>query len=183
MKRLIDQRGFSMMELVVVLAVIAILATLITPVITSYIDRARITKAENDVRAITAALVQFSSDTLRYPIRGPDNQNYLYLGSFGEDAADVWAGLSTNLDLVMNQNSWNFPTSGVSGWNGPYLETIGEDPWGRKYYVTVGNLGPNRQFAAFVLSAGPNQRIETSIEQPKSAAFEVGGDDIVHRLR
>jgi hypothetical protein len=49
--------------------------------------------------------------------------------------------------------------------------------------VTVGNLGPNRPFAAFVLSAGPNQRIETSIQQARNAKFEVGGDDIVQRIR
>jgi type II secretory pathway pseudopilin PulG len=172
-----------MMELVVVLAVIAILATLITPVITSYIDRAKITKAQSDVRNITAALVQFGNDTLKFPIRGPDNRDYLFLASFGEDADALWTGVSTNLDLVMNQNTWNFPTSGTHGWNGPYLDRIGEDPWGKKYYVTIGNLSPNRPFAAFVLSAGPNQRIETSIEQARSAKFEIGGDDIVHRIR
>src|SRR5262245_25779534 len=96
MKGRLRNHGFTMMELVVVLAVIAILASLITPVITSYVDRAKIAKAQSDVRNITTAIVQFNTDTHRFPVRGPDNVDYLFLSGYGDDADNIWAGPSTN---------------------------------------------------------------------------------------
>ena len=50
-----DSSGFTMIEMVVVLAVIAILAAILTPIITSYVERARINAATSDLKSIAAA--------------------------------------------------------------------------------------------------------------------------------
>ena len=91
-------RGFSMMELVVVLAVIAILATLITPIITSYVDKAKINKAQSDVRNLVAALNQFNSDTKAFPIytapiQVPNGTVFEVIASAGLNPAEA-AGVS-----------------------------------------------------------------------------------------
>ena len=61
-------RGFTLLEMVVVLAVIAILAAVLTPIITSYVERARNDAARNDLKNIAAAVVQFNTDTKVWPI-------------------------------------------------------------------------------------------------------------------
>ena len=57
-----------MIEMVVVLAVIAILAAILTPIVTSYVERARVNTATNDVKKIAAAIIQFNTDTKVWPI-------------------------------------------------------------------------------------------------------------------
>lgn len=186
-----------MMELVVVLAVIAILATLITPIITSYVDKAKITKAQNDVRNLVTALNQFSADTRSYPIYTAQNQVaingtvYEVLASEGLDPAEAsgisgWVGVSTgSLKTLLNENSLLFATSatGGAGWNGPYTGGVGEDPWGSKYLVTARALKTGTNLTGFALSAGPNRTIETRLDQSRGTAFTIGGDDIVSIVR
>lgn len=60
-------KGFTLLEVAVVLAVIAILAAILTPIVTSYIDQARVTRAQNDVKKIAEAVNLFKRDTGTYP--------------------------------------------------------------------------------------------------------------------
>jgi prepilin-type N-terminal cleavage/methylation domain-containing protein len=189
-----QDRGFSMMELVVVLAVIAILATLITPIITSYIDKAKINKATNDVRNLATALNQFSNDTKLFPIftapaQVPNGTVYETLASEGLDpaqASGITGWINSNegsIRALLNENSLLLATSGRNGWNGPYTGGVGEDPWGSKYLVTARALRPGSNLTAFVLSAGPNRSIETALDQTRGTTFTIGGDDIVSIVR
>lgn len=63
-----ESRGFTLLELAVVLAVIAVLAAVLTPLVTGYIDQARIARAQGDVNAISAAIQRVKTDTGVYPI-------------------------------------------------------------------------------------------------------------------
>jgi type II secretory pathway pseudopilin PulG len=185
------------MELVVVLAIIAVLAAIITPMIGSYVDRARVSTARADVRAIATAIVQFSTDTRNWPIYVdisdiPDGDLYDALASDGDVAAingslatgAQWTGGTIgDLRAVINQNSISLTTTGPRAWNGPYMNDVSTDPWGTKYYFNSGNLGPGIDRAVFVLSAGPDKTIDTEYNQAFDAAFVVGGDDLAHRIR
>ena len=189
-----ETRGFSMVELVVVLAVIAILATLITPIITSYVDKAKINKAHNDVRNLATALVQFNSDTKTFPIftspaQYPNGSTYDVVAGEGADPAlgsgiSGWITTNTgNLRAMLNENSLLLATVGSAHWNGPYVGLIGEDPWGTKYLVTARALRAGSNLTAFVLSAGPNRTVDTQMDQARGTAFVVGSDDIVSVVR
>ena len=61
-------RGFTLIELAVVLAIIAILAAVLTPLVTNYLDQARLTRAQADVRTIADAIKLYQRDTGRWPI-------------------------------------------------------------------------------------------------------------------
>ncbi|HYR84417.1 MAG TPA: prepilin-type N-terminal cleavage/methylation domain-containing protein [Terriglobia bacterium] len=188
-----DFRGFTMIEMVVVLAVIAILAAILTPIITSYVDRARLNAAASDLHNIAAATIQFNTDTKLWPIyigvftslNGPVDD---LKGTPGNDAvagagfAGFTASSSGSLDAALNQNSMGLPTSGKNFWRGAYLE-MGPDPWGTKYYLTSKHLQPGSTFAAYVISAGPNQTLETAFNQPQSGTLTIAGDDIVVRIK
>jgi prepilin-type N-terminal cleavage/methylation domain-containing protein len=187
-------QGFSMMELVVVLAVIAILATLITPIITSYVDKARINKAQGDVRNLATALTQYNTDTKTFPIftapvQVPNGTVFEVVASEGLDPAQAtgisgWINSSTgDLKAMMNENSLLMATAGQRAWNGPYTGNIGEDPWGTRYMITARALRPGSNLTGFVLSAGANRTVETALDQARGTAFIVGGDDIVSIVR
>ena len=189
--------GFTLIELAVVLAVIAILAAVLTPLVTGYIDQARETRAQADVRAIGTAILAYQRDTSRFPIytnianANSDTAAGNTLIGTGNDPSDgagwTLASLTTlGLDDYLNTNKLSLPTTARGGrvaYRGPYLN-IASDPWGTSYLITAQAL--TRTGATdhgYVISAGPNATMETTREQVKTGAFTVGGDDIVQRIR
>ncbi|MEN8175461.1 MAG: type II secretion system major pseudopilin GspG [Pseudomonadota bacterium] len=59
--------GFTLIEVMVVVVILAILATVVVPRIMDRPDQARVTKARQDIRAIGAALNLYRLDNFRYP--------------------------------------------------------------------------------------------------------------------
>ena len=190
-------KGFTLIELAVVLAVIAILAGLLTPMVAGYIDQARETRAAADVRAIGTAILAYQRDTSRFPIytnianANTDTAAGNTLMGTGDNPADgagwTLASLTTlGLDDYLNTNKLSLPTTARGGrvaYRGPYLR-IASDPWGNAYLVTAQSL--TRTSATdhgYVISAGPNAAMETTRVQAKTGAFTIGGDDIVQRIR
>ena len=105
MKRLRRSRGFTLIELMVVLVIIGVLAALIVPNMLDRADDARVTAARTDVNNLMQALKLYKLDNLRYPS--------------GEQGLQA---------LVVK------PTVGVipPNWR-PYLDKLPSDPWGHPY--------------------------------------------------
>lgn len=61
------QSGFTLIEIMVVLVILGLLASLLGPQILGRVDDARITKAKNDIGAIETALKMYKLDTGIYP--------------------------------------------------------------------------------------------------------------------
>src|SRR5690606_6614732 len=61
------QRGFTLIELMVVLLFIAVLAALIVPNVIGAADEARVTAARTDITNISGALKRYRLDNQRYP--------------------------------------------------------------------------------------------------------------------
>jgi general secretion pathway protein G len=109
-------RGFTLIEVMVVVVILAILAALIVPKIMSRPDEARTVAARQDVATIMQALRLYRLDNLRYPT-----------------SEQGLAALVTP------------PTSGPAAPNwkaGGYLERLPKDPWGNPYqYLNPGLRG------------------------------------------
>lgn len=132
--------GFTLLELIVNVAIIAILSAIAIPAYLAFKDRAKIAQAKSDLHSIQLAIEQLASDTGKWP--GPNN--------VGETAdTEVWDLSSGNGGLV--KTSGGFPS-----WKGPYMKSVPKDPWGSNYffdpdyyvkgvkYAAIGSFGPNK---------------------------------------
>jgi prepilin-type N-terminal cleavage/methylation domain-containing protein len=199
--------GFTLIEMAVVLAIIAILAAMLTPLITSYIDQARQTRAVADVGSIAKAYILYYRDTGTYPVfnsgsssSGTPSMNCQVSGTTvstpSSNHADWTGGTALNcvtsttrlIRNYLNVNTMGFSTGnnfGGAAYRGPYLDGLDTlDPWSNAYVVNSKALNPNDNTQwAFVISAGPNGTLETDPWQAKTSAFVTSGDDITSLIR
>ena len=61
------ESGFTLIEIMVVLVIIAIMTALIAPQIMGRVDEARVTAAKQDIRTLETALDFYQMDNFRYP--------------------------------------------------------------------------------------------------------------------
>ena len=107
-------RGFTLIEIMVVVVILGILAALIAPNVISRIDDAQIVKVQQDLRAVESALKLYRLDNFRYP--------------------DTEQGLEAHVTPPQDPNA-RWPSGG-------YLERLPKDPWDRPYvYLHPGNQG------------------------------------------
>jgi len=106
-------RGFTLIELVVVILILGLLAGLVVPRLFKYAERAKVATAKAQISAFQTALGAFRLDTGRYPTTEEGLQ-----------------ALRTK-------------PPGLDNWDGPYLpKEIPLDPWGRAYlYKYPGDRG------------------------------------------
>ena len=61
------QRGFTLIEIMVVVIIIGLLAAVIVPSVINKVDEARVSKAKADIQSLETALTMFRLDNSKYP--------------------------------------------------------------------------------------------------------------------
>lgn len=97
MKKLLNSKGFSLVELMVVVAIIGILAAIAVPNVNKFMMKARQSEAKTNLAAIysnnKALFVEYNSFTTRFPIMGYNPEGSLrYNVGFQTDFATVPSG-------------------------------------------------------------------------------------------
>ena len=118
------QRGFTLMEMIGVMAVIAILASIATPMIFEAIRNAKVTAFVEDLNTLRTAVARFYEDTGNYPIHIPTDTRDSRKQLIRNDAANP-----------------------VAGWDGPYLEKEFNNPFDEgAYRAILSTANANYQF-------------------------------------
>ncbi len=205
MKKLRNAQGFTLIEVIVVIAVVAILAAILTPTVVKNIDDSKVARAKNEVQVIGAAMTSFYKDLGRWPTSNgaANNPDYLYL-LYGPGTAPTNSGHNTQYwskdtgwpaarkdtftHHLIENNPYGagavYPTTGEYKWHGPYLAEIKADPWGTHYACNEIYFysGAGTPYAVWVWSAGPDRQSDTRVNQPMATA-QLGDDDIGVRLK
>ena len=112
--RIAAQRGFTLIELMVVLVIIGVLASLVVPSVLDRVDEAKVTAARTDVNSLMEAMKRYRLDNQRYPT--------------GEQGLQALVAKPTTGPIPPN---WK-----------PTLDKLPNDPWGRPYqYLNPGIRG------------------------------------------
>ena len=110
-------RGFSLIELLVALAIMAVLASLVAPRLFNQVDRSKVHAAKAQARALKTSLDALRLDMGRYPTA--EEGLALLVNPPGE------AGLA-------------------GGWYGPYIDgDLPNDPWGSPYVYVAPTVSEN----------------------------------------
>ena len=111
------ERGFTLVELMVVIVIIGLLATVVMINVLPSQDKAMVTKARADIATLEQAMEMYRLDNLTYP-GGGDGLNALVAAPPG-----------------LAQSERYRP--------GGYIRSLPKDPWGRPYQLAVpGRSGP-----------------------------------------
>ena len=109
-----SERGFTLVEMLVVITIIALIMSLVGPRVLNFLGESKVKAARIQIQSIETALDLYALDTGHFP------------------------SSSEGLDALMQR-----PGGGTS-WNGPYLKgnAVPNDPWGRPYiYRSPGEHG------------------------------------------
>lgn len=151
--------GFSLMEVIVAVSVIALLAGVLTPMIGNVIEDGRKSKALEDCKAIADAIGAYRADVGSYPpgVQSDPTYNYANKSSTGYGAEVL--------------NTWL-----IEGAKKYLQRPIGNDPWGNPYnYHIYTRTDPYMDVTVF--SDGPNKVCE-SWDGNLWNKGKFGGDDI-----
>jgi prepilin-type N-terminal cleavage/methylation domain-containing protein len=190
--------GFSILELVVVLAIIAVLAGVLTPFVANLVEDARVMRAARESQTIAEAIQNFNKSTGKWPIfvsgasiTTSSTYYEVLVGPGNLPAADAnWLPTPPSkrgdLSSILELNTPGYGTNGMFAWRGPYLNGLQSDPWGNAYLVNAKALRFGAKEAGFVISAGSDGTITTTFTQNIGSgqpAVSISGDDIAARIR
>ncbi|MFH1842650.1 MAG: type II secretion system protein GspG [bacterium] len=162
--------GFTLFEVIIAVALVAIMAVAIAPPLIKNLNEGKVARAQSDAQVIGNAILQFYKDTGEWPLQSDADAGYelerlvgnaslgggntgIPNGATGVNGGGNWdsygqASTLTN-QLILNAHDAVDPLYTESarphvqpGWNGPYLDSVPLDPWGNPFLVNIRYVDP-----------------------------------------
>lgn len=173
-----NKSGFTLMEIMVVIIVIAVLASVAGPMIGSITDQGRTSATKSKMSSLKSAMLAYQSDVGRLPFSGSSG-NSKYVSAYNAEKVLSYNDQEKNV-LTTDNGCGNFGiTNYTRKWKGPYMDSDPSDfmydSWGNPiYYVAEGKN-------VYLWSYGPDGSNDASnienVLKAQSEGNEV--DDIV----
>jgi len=112
--RRITEQGFTLIEMLVVITIIALIMGLVGPRVLNFLGESKVKAAKIQIQSLASALDLYALDAGQYP------------------------SSSEGLEALMRR------PGGAAAWSGPYLkgDVVPKDPWGKPYiYRSPGQHG------------------------------------------
>ena len=152
-----NRRGFTLIEIVIAVAIVAIFAAAMSPMVFRHLGDAKISKAQNETEVIATAVLSYYKDVGKWPITnagGPSGNAIgrvlsstnvaVGAGPGAAGGAENWGTYGTTKPLgdylyfnnadnntsvtgVGQSGAGDWPTSGKGAWRGPYVESYSFD--------------------------------------------------------
>ena len=157
--------GFTLFEIIIAVALVAILAVAIAPPLIKNLNEGKLARAQSDAQVLGNAVLHFYKDTGTWPLQNDADAAFDVTRLVGNESLgggnagiprgasgvpgsgnwDSWGQASTMTDqLISNAVGAVDPLYPESknphvtpGWNGPYLDRVPLDPWGRPFVVNI----------------------------------------------
>lgn len=180
-----SRRGFTLIELAVVVAILLLLTGILIPVVRTELENAMQGKAQSDLKTVSDAFNRYYAHTGAWPAR-VDGAGAEFKAATAE--GDL-SGLRCLRENVFQRKRWNGPylSEGFAaaadaapvGEGGSSVLDSPTDPWGSPYRVYYfGQEGAMGKFGGIVLvSAGGDRAVSTTPED--IAAAKSAGDDLL----
>ncbi|HAE38721.1 MAG TPA: hypothetical protein DCG57_08795 [Candidatus Riflebacteria bacterium] len=188
-----SRAGFTLMEIMVVIIVIAVLASVAGPMIGSITDQGRASATKSKMSALKSAMLTYQSDVGRFPFCGAPGCAGCF-AAYGCAAAKINTvreailGDNAATNVLLNEAVYNVSNAsfGIANyvnrkWKGPYMDAdpmdFMYDSWSTKFVYGVN--GSN----LYLWSAGADTAFDTVTQAANAAAVSAGDcDDIIISL-
>jgi len=191
------KKGFTVVELLVVMVIIAFLAGLLLPAIRKSRSKALIDKAKSEMANLASVMTMVKMDTGYYvrlcDLDNTDTQQVMAYWDGSKDSTDsetplanlltgggTWDGpyITYQPKAIYQAGNGSVPSVSASGWRSdlenvvPYGTPL--DPWGHTYLVAYNDT----EKVMVIYSAGPNGKLETS-----ATSTTPEKDDLLYKFR
>jgi len=133
-----SRAGFTLIELMIVVVILGLLATIVMPRILSRPEQARRTKAKIDIRNIESALALFKTDTGRFPttsegleamVSDPGIKGYSADGYLNKVPLDPWGNKYVYISPGVHNRDYDLESYGRDGEDGGTADDADIESW------------------------------------------------------